>query len=106
MNKIFVGNLSYNTNDDSLRDAFESFGSVTDAKVILDRESGKSRGFGFVEFENSDEADKAIADMDGQDLDGRSLTVNVAQERKPRDDGGGGGGGGRNRSGGGRGGRR
>jgi RNA recognition motif-containing protein len=102
MNKIFVGNLSYNTNDDSLRDAFASFGSVTEAKVILDRESGKSRGFGFVEFSTSDEADKAIADMDGQELDGRALTVNVAQERKPRDGGGGGGrGGGRNRSGGG-----
>jgi len=92
MNRIFVGNLSYDTNDDGLRDAFASFGSVIDAKVITDRESGRSRGFGFVEFSTPDEANKAIADMDGKEVDGRELAVNIAQERKNRDGGGNGGG--------------
>lgn len=99
--KLFVGGLSWNTNDESLRQAFEAFGQVDEAKVISDRETGRSRGFGFVTFSDEDEARQAIAAMDGKQLDGRSIKVNEAEE-KPR--GGGGGGGGRGGFGGGGGG--
>ncbi|TNF27846.1 MAG: RNA-binding protein, partial [Deltaproteobacteria bacterium] len=95
--KLFVGGLSWGTDDAALRNAFESFGEVSDAKVITDRETGRSRGFGFVTFEDNAAADEAIQKMDGASLDGRNLRVNEAQDRR----GGGGGGGG----GGGRGGR-
>ncbi|MEX1369467.1 MAG: RNA-binding protein [Nannocystaceae bacterium] len=101
-NRLFVGNLSFNTDDDSLRAAFEQFGAVTDAKVITDRETGRSRGFGFVTMTDDAAAAQAIEAMHDNDLDGRKLRVNVAEERKPR--GGGGGGGGRGGFGGGRGG--
>lgn len=90
-NKLFVGGLSWNTDDHGLRAAFESHGTVTDAKVITDRETGRSRGFGFVTFSNGDEAQSAIEQMNGTDLDGRSLNVNEAQDKR----GGGGGRGGR-----------
>ena len=90
--KLFVGGLSWGTNDDGLREAFERFGSIHEAKVILDRETGRSRGFGFVTFDNDDDAMGAMSEMDGQDLDGRSIKVNEAQERAPRSGGGGGGG--------------
>ena len=93
-NKLFVGGLSWNTSDEDLRRAFEEFGAVADAKVITDRDSGRSRGFGFVTMENSDDAATAMKEMDGADLDGRSLRVNEANERPSR---GGGGGGGRGR---------
>jgi len=83
-NKLFVGGLAWATDDDSLRSAFEQFGTVSDAKVITDRETGRSRGFGFVTLSSSDEAQRAIAEMDGQNLDGRSIRVNEAQERAPR----------------------
>ena len=96
-NKLFVGGLSWNTDDDGLKAAFDNYGSVTEAKVISDRETGRSRGFGFVTFSNSSEAQAAIAGMDGQDLDGRAVRVNEAQAR----DAGGRGGGGGNRGGGG-----
>ena len=89
--KIFVGNLSWNTTDESLREAFEAHGTVTEAKVILERDTGRSRGFGFVTME--DGGDAAISAMDGQNLDGRDVRVNEAQDRGSR--GGGGGGGGR-----------
>lgn len=102
--KLFVGGLSWNTNDDSLRQAFEGFGSVDDAKVISDRETGRSRGFGFVTFSDTESAKKAIAGMDGQVLDGRNIKVNEAEE-KPRGGSGGGGGGSRGGGGGGGGGR-
>ena len=92
-NKLYVGGLSWGTDDDGLRVAFEAHGTVSEAKVITDRESGRSRGFGFVTFEDSDSAQEAISKMDGTELDGRSLKVNVAQDR--RSGGGGGGGGGR-----------
>lgn len=92
MKKLFVGSLSWNTDDTLLRSAFEKFGEVTSAKVILDRETERSRGFGFVEFSNPDDAAKALEDMDGQDLDGRRLKVDFAKERER------GGGGGGNRS--------
>ena len=101
-NKLFVGGLSWGTDDDALRDAFAEFGDVVDAKVITDRETGRSRGFGFVTFASAAEAKAAISSMDGATLDGRTINVNEAQDR--RDDGGGSRGGdrgGRNGGGGG-----
>lgn len=100
-NKLFVGGLAWATTDDSLRAAFEQYGTVSDAKVITDRESGRSRGFGFVTLGSSDEVARAIAEMDGKDLDGRSIRVNEAQERSRGGGGGGGGYRGGNRGGGG-----
>jgi len=97
--KLFVGGLSWDTNDDGLRAAFEEFGTVSDAKVITDRETGRSRGFGFVTYEDSQDAEEAIEKMDGAEIDGRPVTVNEARERQ-----GGGGGGGRRGGGGGGGG--
>jgi hypothetical protein len=90
--KLFVGGLSWDTTDQSLAAAFSAFGTVTDAKVILDRDTGRSRGFGFVTFDAPADAQKAIAEMDGADLDGRAVRVNEAED-KPRRSGGGGGGG-------------
>jgi RNA recognition motif-containing protein len=88
MNKrLYVGNLSFSTTSEDLREAFSRFGTVTTASVISDRETGRSRGFGFVEM--SDGAEAAIEGMNGQDLQGRTLTVN---EARPRDDRRGGGG--------------
>jgi RNA recognition motif-containing protein len=103
MKKLFVGSLSWNTTDRDLADAFAKFGEITEAKVITDRDSGRSRGFGFVTFEDAAAADKAIAEMNGTQLDGREITVNEAQDKR-RDGGGGGGGGGRGGRGGGGGG--
>jgi len=91
-NKLFVGGLAWATDDNGLRQAFESFGEVTDAKVIQDRETGRSRGFGFVTFQNESDASSALESMNGNELDGRTINVNVARERTPRRDGGGGGG--------------
>jgi RNA recognition motif-containing protein len=82
--KIYVGNLSYTTTDDSLRDAFAQAGQVASAKVMTDRETGRSRGFGFVEMASDDEADKAIAMWNGKELDGRALKVNEARPLEPR----------------------
>lgn len=82
--KVFVGGISWNTDNEGLREAFERFGEVVDAKVITDRETGRSRGFGFVTFANDDSASQAISEMDGQDLDGRTVKVNEAQD-KPRE---------------------
>ncbi len=89
--KLYVGGLSYSTNDAGLRAAFEKIGAVTSATVIIDRMSGRSKGFGFVEMANDAEADSAIAEYDGKELDGRKVTVNEArpmEERPPRRDGG------------------
>ncbi len=102
--RIFVGGLSYSTTSDGLREAFEEVGPVSAAEVVTDRETGRSRGFGFVEMENDDLADQAIARFNGTDLDGRTITVNEARERAPRGGGGGGYGGGGGGGGGGRGG--
>jgi RNA recognition motif-containing protein len=89
--RLYVGNLSFKTMESTLRAAFEAAGGkVVDVKIITDRETGQSRGFGFVEFSSTEEANAAISAMDGQELDGRRLRVNLAQERT----GGGGGGGG------------
>lgn len=97
-NKLFVGGLAWATDDKGLRDAFAAFGEVTDAKVITDRETGRSRGFGFVTFENANDARTAMDAMNGAELDGRSLNVNEAQDRRnDRGPRGGGGGGGRGR---------
>jgi RNA recognition motif-containing protein len=101
--KLFVGGLNWKTTDDGLRQAFERFGEITEAKVITDRETGRSRGFGFVTFVDDESANNAISEMDGAQLEGRTIKVNQAEE-KPRSGGGGGGGrGGRGGYGGGRG---
>src|ERR1044071_2838325 len=94
--KLFVGNLSYSTGEAELRRAFEAVGALRSVAIITDRMTGQHRGFGFVEFESSDDAQKAIASLDGQQVDGRTISVNVARERErtPRFGGGGGGGGG------------
>jgi len=99
--KLFVGGLSWDTNDAGLHDAFSQYGSVSEAKVILDRDTGRSRGFGFVTMDDNSAADTAMQEMDGASLDGRNIRVNEAQDRQR---GGGGGGGGGGRGGGGRGG--
>ncbi len=96
--KLFVGGLSWNTSEEGLRQAFTQFGQIVEAKVITDRETGRSRGFGFVTFTDEQDAMNAIAGMDGKQLDGRTIKVNEAQERAP----GGGGGGGMGGGGGGR----
>jgi cold-inducible RNA-binding protein len=101
-NRLYVGNLSFNATSESVRAAFAAFGEVTDAQVVTDRETGQSRGFAFVTMGSSQEAAKAIAEMNGAMLDGRALRVNEAEERQNR--GGGGGGGGYGGGGGGRGG--
>jgi cold-inducible RNA-binding protein len=93
-NKLYVGGLSWNTDNDGLRQAFERFGDVEDVRVVTDRETGRSRGFGFVTFNSSQAAQAAISEMDGTELDGRNIKVNEAED-KPR--GGGGGGGDRHR---------
>jgi RNA recognition motif-containing protein len=104
-NRLYVGNLSFQSTADSLRAAFAPFGSVTDVHVVTDRESGQSRGFGFVTMGTAQEAAKAIAEMNNATLDGRALRVNEAEER-PQGGRGGGGGGGRGGGGGGGGGKR
>jgi RNA recognition motif-containing protein len=90
-NRLFVGGLSWNTSDGDLRQAFETYGTVDDAKVITDRESGRSRGFGFVTFADAEDASDAIEKMNGTELDGRTINVNVAKARSPRGGNGGGG---------------
>ncbi len=93
---IYVGNISRNVTEQDLREAFEAYGAVSSAAIIKDKFSGESRGFGFVEMPNKEEADKAIASLNGKDLKGRNLTVNEARPRtdRPRTSGGGGGRGG------------
>jgi RNA recognition motif-containing protein len=98
-NRLYVGNLSYDSTAETLRQSFSSFGEVTDVHVVMDRESGRSRGFGFVTMGDDAQAQKAIAEMNGAIVDGRPLKVNEAQERPNRGGGGGGGGGGRDRGG-------
>ncbi|MFZ5895245.1 MAG: RNA recognition motif domain-containing protein [Myxococcota bacterium] len=93
-NRLYVGNLAFHTTEDSLQRAFSQHGQVVETKVVLDRETGRSRGFAFVVMGTAEEARKAISEMDGADLDGRPLRVNEAEERKPRGGGPGGGGGG------------
>jgi cold-inducible RNA-binding protein len=103
--KLYVGNLSYGMTDDALQAAFAACGTVESAKVITDRDSGRSKGFGFVEMSSDAEATKAIEQLNGQTLDGRALNVSEARPQAPREGGGGGRGGFGGGGGGGRGGR-
>jgi len=106
-NKMFVGNLSFNTTENDLQDAFAAHGTVTEVNLMMDRATGRPRGFGFVTMSTAEEAQTAIAALNGKQLDGRDLTVNIAKPREERPaggggrreygGGGGGGGGGRNR---------
>ncbi len=95
---IYVGNLAYSTSDDELRDFFSAYGSVSSARVCVDRMTGRSKGFGFVEMENAEEANAAIAALNGREVGGRALRVNESQPKprteRPRGGGGGYGGGG------------
>lgn len=90
-NKLYVGNLAYSVRDESLQQAFSQFGTVTSAKVMMDRETGRSKGFGFVEMGSDAEAQAAINGMNGQSLEGRAVVVNEARPREDRPGGGGGG---------------
>ena len=89
--KLFVGNLSFNTTENALQDAFAAHGTVVEANLMMDRVSGRPRGFGFVTMSTPEEAEKAIAALNGAQLDGRALTVNIARPREERPGGGGGG---------------
>jgi RNA recognition motif-containing protein len=93
-NKLYVGNLAYSVRDDSLQQAFAAFGTVNSAKVMMDRDTGRSKGFGFVEMGSDAEAQAAINGMNGQSLEGRNVVVNEARPREERPGGYGGGGGG------------
>lgn len=100
-NKLYVGNLSYAVRDNDLEQQFSSFGQVQSAKVMMERETGRSKGFGFVEMSSSEEAEAAIRGMNGQNMGGRDLTVNIArpmEARPPRSGGYGGGNGNSRRS--------
>lgn len=98
-NKLYVGNLSYATRDEDLQQQFSQYGQVASAKVMMDRDTGRSKGFGFVEMVSASDAQGAIEGLNGQTVDGRALVVNVARPREDRSGGAGGG----FRSGGGRG---
>ena len=108
MKNIFVGNLSFNTNEDELRQMFESYGQVDRVSIMTDRDTGRSRGFGFVEMASNEDGEKAITALNGSQVGGRTINVNEARPKTERSGGGGGGGGGRDRGGrgGGGGGRR
>ncbi len=95
--KLFVGNLSFNTTENDLQDAFAAHGTVVEANLMMDRMSGRPRGFGFVTMSTAEEAQKAIEALNGASVDGRNLTVNIAKPREERTGGGGGGGGGSRR---------
>ena len=100
MKNIFVGNLSFNTNEDELRQAFESYGQVERVSILTDRDTGRSRGFGFVEMNSDEDGEKAIAALNGSQIGGRTINVNEARPKAERGGGGGfggGGGGGRGR---------
>ena len=91
-NKLFVGNLSFNTTENDLQDAFAAHGTVSEVNLMMDRESGRPRGFGFVTMSTPEEAQAAIDALNGKSVDGRALTVNIAKPREERSGGGGGGG--------------
>ena len=95
--KLYVGNLPYSVTEQSLQDTFAQFGTVESANVITDRDTGQSKGFGFVEMSSDSEAQKAIQELDGSSLEGRAIKVNEARPKAPRDSRGGGGGGRGNR---------
>ena len=83
---MYVSNLSFNTNDETLKQLFEKFGAVSSAKVITDRETGRSRGFGFVEMANDTEANAAMSGLNNTEVEGRAMSVSVAREKQPRND--------------------
>lgn len=83
---MYVSNLSFHTSEDDLRKLFEAFGAVSSAKVITDRETGRSRGFGFVEMNSAAEAEAAMKGLNNKDIDGRALSVTVARDKAPRSD--------------------
>jgi RNA recognition motif-containing protein len=83
---MFVGNLGFNITDDSLRELFEGFGTVSSAKIILDRETGRSRGFGFVEMNSTEEATEAMNKLNGKEVGGRAMSVSAAREKESRHD--------------------
>jgi len=83
-NRLYVGNISWGTTEESLIDWFNQCGTVVEARIMIDRDSGRSRGFGFVSMSADEEAERAIVELDGRDLDGRPLKVNEARERKER----------------------
>src|SRR6266851_3559640 len=93
MKNIFVGNLSFGATEAAVRSLFEPYGTVEKVSIITDRDTGQARGFGFVEMSSNSEADRAIAELNGRDLDGRTLNVNEARPKTERSFGGGGGGG-------------
>ncbi len=95
--KLFVGGLPYSTTDDQLRELFEAIGPVESAQIIVDRETNRSKGFGFVTMQSDDDATTAISSLDGKDFEGRRLAVNEARPKEQRPDRGGFGGGGRDR---------
>jgi RNA recognition motif-containing protein len=97
-NKLFVGNISFNTTENDLQDAFAAHGTVLEANLMMDRVTGKARGFGFVTMSTPQEAQAAIQALNGASIDGRALTVNEARPREERSGGGGGGGGGDRKS--------
>ncbi len=99
--KLYVGNLPYSATEDSLHETFSQCGNVESARIITDRDSGRSKGFGFVEMSTDEEASAAINKLNGADMGGRQLTVNEAKPQAPREGGRGGGGGGFGRGGGG-----
>ena len=99
MKNIFVGNLDFQASEEEVRQMFQAFGQVDRVSIMTDRDTGRSRGFGFVEMANPEEADKAIAAINGKELNGRTLNVNEARPKVERGAGGGGGGGGRDRGG-------
>ena len=101
---LYVSNLGFHVSDDDLMNLFSAYGSVTSAKVITDRETGRSRGFGFVEMQSEEEGKKAIAGLEGKEVEGRSISVSVARPKSDNRNSFGGGGGGGNRGGGGYGG--
>ena len=94
MKNIFVGNLSFGATEAAVRSLFEAYGTVERVSIVTDRDTGQARGFGFVEMTSNSEADRAIAELNGRDLEGRSLNVNEARPKTERGFGGGGGGGG------------
>ena len=104
MKNIFVGNLNFGATEDAVRALFEAYGTVERVSIVTDRDTGQPRGFGFVEMSANADADRAIAELNGRELDGRALNVNEARPKTERSFGGGGGGGGRRGGGGGGGG--
>ena len=86
-NKLYVGNISFQLDEQQLEEAFAAYGSVKSVKIITDRDTGRSKGFGFVEMETGDQAQECVSNLDGKDLSGRNIRVNIARERTDRNDG-------------------